>query len=331
MRLLTRIVIGPTVTALIVALTCVATRSGGAPPDQHVQEASKHFQHGVELSDDGDWRAAVIEFERAYVIAPNFHVLYDIGQCHYQLHDYPAALDAFRRYLAEGQALVPPERRAKVESDIASLKGRVASLRLSASVDGAEVGVDDMVVGTTPIAAPVVVSAGRHKLTASKAGLPALVRYVDIAGEETLDVSLDLGPSAEILARSGPAETGAQAARSSSARGRSVAPAVVAFGVTAVGMAVGSYFGLEAISNKRGLDQQCVLSSCPESSKPLYDDAERNALLSTVGFGAAIAGAWVGAAYLLFTGPRESARTPPSVALPRLVVGPGSIGAEGTF
>jgi hypothetical protein len=320
MRLLPRIVIGPTVTALFIALTCVATRSEEAPPDRHAQEASKHFQHGVELSEDGDWRAAVIEFERAYAIAPNFRVLYDIGQCHYQLHDYPAALDAFRRYLAEGQALVPPERRAKVESDIDSLRGRVASLRLSASVDGAEVGVDDLVVGTTPIAAPVVVSAGRHKLTASKAGLPEVVRYVDIAGEETLDVALDLGPQAEVPARAAP-----------SARGRSLAPAVVAFGVTAVGVAVGSYFGLQAISNKRDLDQQCVFGSCPESSKPLYAEAERNALLSTLGFGAAIAGVGVGAMYLLFTGPRESARTPPSVALPRLVVGPGSIGAEGTF
>jgi hypothetical protein len=308
------------VTALFIAFTCVATRSGAVPPDQHTQEASKHFQHGVELSEDGDWRAAVIEFERAYAIAPNFRVLYDIGQCHYQLHDYPAALDAFRRYLAEGQALVPSERRAKVESDVDSLKGRVASLRLSANVDGAEVGVDDMVIGTTPIAAPVVVSAGRHKLTASKAGLPAVVRYVDIAGEETLDVALDLGPPAAVPARAAP-----------SARGRSLAPAVVAFGVTAVGVAVGSYFGLEAISNKRDLDQQCVLGSCPESSKPLYDEAERNALLSTLGFGAAIAGASVGAMYLLFTGPRESARIPTSMALPRLVVGPGSIGAEGTF
>jgi hypothetical protein len=331
MRLLPRIAIGPTVTALFIALTCVATRSEGAPPDQHTQEASKRFQQGVELYEDGDWRAALIEFERAYAVAPNFRVLYNIAQCHYQLHDYPAALDAFRKYLADGQALVPPEQRAKTESDIESLKGRVASLRLSASVDGAEVGVDDMVVGTTPIPAPVVVSAGRHKLTASKAGLPGVVRYVDIAGEETLDVPLDLGAPPQVPVRAAPAETRVQVALGSSPRGRSLAPAVVAFGVTAVGVAVGSYFGIEAISNKHDLDQECVLGSCPESSKPLYDEAERNALLSTLGFGAAVAGACVGAMYLMFTGPRESAGPPLSVALPRLVVGPGSIGAEGTF
>jgi hypothetical protein len=108
-------------------------------------------------------------------------------------------------------------------------------------------------------------------------------------------------------------------------------PALVAFGVAAVGVGVGSYLGVLALDDKRDLDRTCALGSCPESSKPLYDDAQRSALWSTVGFGAAIAAAGAGAAYLIFAKPRESTRAPATSAPLGVVVGPGSIGVEGTF
>jgi len=306
--------------ALMAALIVAATPSRAAEPDG-APDASKHFRHGVELSDDGDWRAALIEFERAYAITPNFRVLYDIGQCRFQLHDYPGALGAFRRYLTEGADQVPGDRRTTVEADIESLKGRVAFMHLVAAENGAEVSVDDTVVGATPFAAPVAVSAGRHKVTVSKSGFASAVQYVDIAGEETLDVTLTLGAGTVAPAL---------ASTVSPARHRSIAPALVAFGIGAVGLGMGSYFGVTAVENKHDLDGTCVQSSCPASSQSLYNEAQRNALWSTVGFGAAIAGAGVGAGYLLFTRPRESA-TPSVVAEVRLLVSRGSIGAAGTF
>ena len=307
--------------AVALALALGVTPSKAAEHDGPGQEASRHFHRGVELSEDGDWRAALIEFERAYAITPNFRVLYDIGQCRFQLHDYPGALTAFQKYLADGLELVPADRRATVVSDIESLKGRVAFVRLVTPETGAEISIDDTVVGTTPFASPVTVSAGRHKVSASKSGFAGVVRYVDVAGEETLDVPIHFGA---------PTATAAGAAVSSPARGRSLAPAFVAFGVAVVGAGVGSYLGIVAIQNKHDLAGTCIADSCPASSKPLYDDAQRNALWSTVGFGAAIVGAGVGAAYLVFTRPHESKPSPASAEL-RIVVGPGSIGVAGTF
>lgn len=302
-----------------IALTLTSMPSRGAEPDAHAQEASRHFHRGVELSEESDWRAALIEFERAYAIDPNFRVLYDIGQCRYQLHDYPGALNAFQSYLEGGRGLVSPERQATVESDIDSLKGRVAFLHILTHEAGVEISVDDVVVGTTPLAAPVAVSAGRHKVTASKAGSSSEVRYVDVAGEEALDVALNLTSS----------DAPVGGATASPGQSRSLVPALVAFGAAAVGVGVGSYLGVLALDDKHDLDRTCALGSCPESSKPLYDDAQRSALWSTVAFGAAIAGAGAGVAYLIFARPRESRRAPATSA--RVRVGPGSIGVEGTF
>jgi len=288
-------------------------------PDPHTLEASKHFGHAVKLSEDGDWRAALIEFERAYAIAPNFRVLFDIGQCRYQLHDYPGALAAFQRYKNEGGDAVPPDRRAQLEADIDLLKGRVATLRVVSATTDAQVTLDDANIGTTPLSSPVAVSAGRHKLVLHKAGKTDAERSFDIAGEEMLDVRLDFGgPSIETE----PAPAG-----------RSIAPAVVGFSVAAVGIAVGSVFGLLAMGDKSDLDRACDGKSCPPSSQSTFNDGRRDGLVSTIGFAAAIAGAGAGAAYLLFTTPSrpEAASAARSVPWLQVFVGPGAIATKGTF
>ena len=39
--------------------------------DPNLREADKHFQHGVSLYVEADYRAALVEFTRAYALAPN--------------------------------------------------------------------------------------------------------------------------------------------------------------------------------------------------------------------------------------------------------------------
>jgi hypothetical protein len=303
---------------MALAASSVTRPSSAADPsgDAHPGEASKYFQQGVKLSEDGDWRAAVIEFERAYAIAPNYRVLFNIGQCRYQLHDYPGALTAFQKYLAQGGDLVPPDRRAQVTADVDLLKGRVATVRVTSPTAGAELTLDDVSLGTTPLSAPVVVSAGRHRLVASKAGLADVERTFDIAGEETLDLAIDLDAAAPTPDRA--------------TKGRSLAPAVAAFGVAAAGVAVGSIFGVMALGKKSDLDRTCDGKSCPASSQSFYDDARTDGVLSTIGFVVAIAGAGAGVVYLAITAPKAAtaATAGPHFAL---FVGPGSLVTKGTF
>jgi PEGA domain len=306
--------------ALMIALGLAVFTSPASAADpsdnSRAVEASKHFGHGVKLSEDGDWRAAVIEFERAYAIAPSYRVLFDIGQCRYQLRDYPGALTAFQKYLAEGGDLVGADRRAQVVADIDLLRGRVATLRVGSTTPGAQVTLDEVSLGTTPLSAPIAVGTGRHKLVASKAGFADVQRTFDIAGGETLDVEVDLDPT-----RSEPVRT---------SKATSLAPALASFGVAVAGVAVGSVFGLMALGKKSDLDRTCDGKACPASSQSIYNDAQTDGLVSTIGWGAAIVGAGVGAAFLVIMAPKgsEAATAEPRV---QLFVGPGWLGTKGTF
>jgi hypothetical protein len=167
----------------VVLLLCIVWPARGDSPNR---EAGAHFQRGVELYNDGDFRGALVEFKRAYAIWPRANVLYDIGQTEFQLLDYAAALKTMERYLAETGANAA--HRAEVEGTVEVLRGRVGRLAVSADAEGCDVLVDDQPAGTTP--ASVLVSVGPRKVAVTCNGRPPAVRTVEVTAGEVTRVDL---------------------------------------------------------------------------------------------------------------------------------------------
>lgn len=156
------------------------------------RDAGKHFQRGVELYNDGDFRGALVEFKKAYATWPRANVLYDIGQTEYQLLEYAAALKTMERYLAETGPNAA--HRAEVESTTEVLRGRVGRIALTVDAEGCEVTVDDQAHGTTPLEQPLLVAVGARRLTVACMGRAPSVRQVEVAAGETVTVVLKLPP-----------------------------------------------------------------------------------------------------------------------------------------
>ncbi len=147
------------------------------------EDARTHFERAVELYRESDFRAAVIEFQRAYDAAPNYKVLYNLGQTSLELQDYAGAVKAFRGYLDGGGSRIPTARKSQVEADLKKAESRVARVDITVNVDGADIAIDDVTVGRSPLREPLLVSAGRRKIVASKAGVNPVMRVIDVAGE----------------------------------------------------------------------------------------------------------------------------------------------------
>jgi tetratricopeptide (TPR) repeat protein len=155
------------------------------------REASERFDRALSFVAEGNLSAALIEFRAAYDLVPSYKVLYNIGQVHFQLRDYARALEAFERYLEDGGADVPGPRRAEVAEHIATLRARVSQVTILVNV-AAQIAIDDEVVGTSPLSKPVLLGAGRHKISAVKEGYAPLTRDVDVAGARDERIALDL-------------------------------------------------------------------------------------------------------------------------------------------
>jgi hypothetical protein len=155
------------------------------------REAAKHFQRGVDLYNDGDFRGALVEFKKAYSTWPRANVLYDIGQTEYQLLDYASALRTMERYLAETGSTAP--HRQDVEASVEILRGRVGRVAVT-SESGCDVTVDDQPAGTTPLDGPVLVSVGQRKIAVNCSGQRSVAKRVEVAAGETLPVELRPAP-----------------------------------------------------------------------------------------------------------------------------------------
>jgi hypothetical protein len=177
---------------VLAALITVAAAPTPAQADNNnnAREAAKHFQRGVDLYNDGDFRGALVEFKTAYSTWPRANVLYDIGQTEYQLLDYASALKTMERYLAETGASAP--HRQDVEAAVEVLRGRVGRVAVTSEA-GCEVTVDDQSAGTTPLDAPVLVSVGQRRLAVNCAGQRTASKRVEVAAGQT--VALELRPA----------------------------------------------------------------------------------------------------------------------------------------
>ena len=174
------------------AASAFASDSAGLDAET-LNKARAHFEQGVEFYAEGDYRAALIELQRAYELNRTYKLLYNLGQVAYELRDYAGAERYFRDYLAKGGSELSPERHREIKQELARLRTRVATLRVTTNQPSATVRVDDHVVVNPE--GSLRVSAGRRAIRAEAPGFAPVERVVDVTGGEDLKVDLSFGPS----------------------------------------------------------------------------------------------------------------------------------------
>lgn len=167
-----------------------------APESAALAEARAHYERALALFDEGRLPASLAEFEAAYEGSHRPAILYNMGSVHALMGHAVEAVDTLRRYLSEGAGSIDPARREAVENEIAIQEARIARVLLSVNVPGAEVAVDDVPVGSTPLSDSLRVSAGEHVISARADGFdPTRFRF-SVAGSEQRTIALELNARA---------------------------------------------------------------------------------------------------------------------------------------
>jgi hypothetical protein len=309
----------------IALLSLVLTGSPLAEPIQPAQADSSpvterargRFHQGVQLFNEGGFEAALGEFRKAYQLTPSYRILFNIAQTYVELHDYVNAYRTLKQYLQEGGTEITPARRTQVDELYQKVVERVAYLEVTANVEGADIRVDDITVGTSPLAASVPVNSGPRRITAIKPGYAVASRAITLAGAESAKVALELaelGPSRTDQNTSGKELVGAVA---DTAEPTSPSQTGLILGLAATaGCAVATgVFGWLALSAKKDFDNELV--KVP-TTRDRIDSARRKTdtyahLTDALGAATIISGAV--ALYLVLTSSDEPTRRTASVAL----------------
>jgi hypothetical protein len=182
----------------LTTLPPAAARAQAAPPplSQALHgEGKQAYDSAKLLAENNDFGGALEEFSHAYRLSKDPRLLYNMAICEKGLHHYARMKAVLEQYLREGGAAVDADSRAVAQQALTAIKSLVASLRVNANEGGAEVLVDGRTVGKTPLAAPVSVDLGPHKVTVQKEGFDTAEQSVDAAGGTEVPVSFSLTAS----------------------------------------------------------------------------------------------------------------------------------------
>lgn len=307
--------------AILLALL-LGTSVVRAQPPSHVDEGRARFNKGVALFRTSEFRAALVEFNRAYAIAPSYRIQFNIGQTCAELQDHVCAMKAFERYLADGSSKGQPAHRTIAEGEVKRLRSLVASVRVFVNVPGAEISVDDVRVGMSPVAEPISVSAGRRKLTATRPPLAPVSMFVDVAGGDATELHLDLVAASPAAVA---APHASAPAPSSSLDPPSRTPFWVGVGTTSALAIATVTFGMLSVKAKSDLDS--TLGRFGASASAIEGERtrlERLTLVTNIVGGTALAAAALTTVLHFTTKPSKESSS-------QVGIGPGWVTVAHTF
>ena len=279
---------------------------------------------GVTLADTGKCREAVEKLERAEKLHHAPTTATRLGECEIEIGRIVAGTERLQRVVREPlpanahPAFAAAVARAQKALDAAL--PRIATLKLA--ITGAPhpiVTIDGDALPDAALDVPRRIDPGAHAVEVRAPGYRPVSATAVLNAGELKSLSLELVPDPDAKVAEAPSAPPAPRPERPSK-----APALVAFGVGAVGLGLGIAGALAVDSRTRTLDQRCDANRvCPSDAGSDLDQAKTWATVSTAGFITGGVGAVTGLVLLLVS------RSPSSTVRPS--VGAGSVGLHGVF
>lgn len=267
---------------------------------------------GVKLAQDGQCAEALPKLERAEKLHHSQIVLTRLGDCYIKLGQLIAGIESLRAVLREPLTESASEtlKQAYAEAGMLVEANKPKLAKLTIKVTGVESATEvDLAIDGKPMPSALLGAAhvsdpGEHNVSVSAPGYVAASRKVTLApgAEESVTLALDPDPDAraELLRAQLPEEPGsalpsvALNSQASQASAPNHWPAYLTWGASAVALGVGVGFGLAALDNRNTLDERCPNKLCPPEAQDLLNTSRTNATISTIAYGAGVAGLAVG-------------------------------------
>ena len=175
---------------MTVLARAVPARSDEPDPRARAQEL---LDHGNRLFREGDKREALALYRQAYDAFASPKLFFSIAECEESLGERTGAMRDFAHFL-EAAPDASEEARAEARDRVTVLTPLLAAITVEAEANQL-VQVDEERIGATPLALPIWVEPGPHRVTVSRSvGLPWVTR-VEARPGERLTVSAPALPS----------------------------------------------------------------------------------------------------------------------------------------
>jgi hypothetical protein len=146
------------------------------------------------LYEDGDFQGAIQKLKSSYEASKDARLLWNMAACEKNLRHYAEVARLVDRYLAEGGALVSEQDRADAVALVSTVKSFVTTLTVDVDQAGAVILMDEQPLGKSPLAAPLQVDMGVHKIRVTKAGFVDFTTAPELPGGQPFHVFATMVP-----------------------------------------------------------------------------------------------------------------------------------------
>lgn len=302
-----------------------------SPADRAAAEAL--FRDAKQLYAKKRYAEACRKLEESQRLDPQGGTLLNLAVCHAREGRTASAWVEFQEAIDVAKKAKRADRVRLAEKELAQLEKKLARLTVEvpseARVSGLNIERGGERVGEGAWGTAVPVDPGVEiEISASAEGYKTwrTTLQVSAAEQKTLVVpKLEKLPPPPPQPKAKPGDADDADARERSRETEGLI-AYVAGGVGLVGVGVGSYFGLSAMSKKNATDDHCDGSLCDKEGLELNEQANRAATISNIGFGVGVIGLGVGTYFFLVSrADGDERRAPAKTSGVRLVP---SIGAR---
>jgi hypothetical protein len=336
-----------------VCATVLACTGGTALAQSDADRATARQlgQDGENALSAKDYKRAEDDFRRAESLIHAPTLLLGLARACAAQGKFLDAQEAYQRIIREGVAPGAPDAFKKAveaaKTEVQDVSPKIGGVTISVKAAGGgdvpnvKVTIDDAPVSAAALGVKRAANPGPHVVSASADGFKPATLNVTVPVGGAIDAPLtlekDLSAPASPAAQPGPTDANAPAqqpatpeqATAEAPAGHSILP-WIAFGVGGVGLGLGAVTGILAIGKHSDLSKNCTNGTCGPQQQSDLDSYHTLGLLSTVGFIVGGVGAAAGVTLLILQ-PKASPDAAPATPAARLVIGPGSVGAVGTF
>ncbi len=314
------------VAGLVAAAAVAAAGQALAQPREptKAERAQNLFDVGMKLMDARDFAHACPLLEQSEQLDPGMGTRFRIAECYEGTGRLASAWALFTAVAEEAKWAQTPDREKVARQRAAALEPRLSKLAINVparlgTLVGLDVRLDGKPVPREHWGAPRPADPGEHRIEIKATGRKPWegAAKVDRPGTSVaVDAPEDLEAApAEIAPAPGPSPEPAPAEPEGPRfwTTQRIAAAGAA-GVGAIGLVLGTGFGISAASKWSDAESRCEGGDhdrCSASAVSLGDEASSAATVSTIGFLLGVAGVGAGA-YLWFTAPSEPAEPSPA-------------------
>ena len=276
--------------------------------------ATQLFKEGRNLVDQGRVPEGCRKLEESQRLDPGGGTLLNVALCHEKEGRTATAWAEFTEALGIAKKDDRPQRIELAQSHITAIEPTLSHLVIqvpsASDLPDLEVKRDGSAIRRAAWGTSMPVDPGEHVIEASAQGKLPWKQSVTVGGKaDSKTVAIPVLELAPVAPPAPPPTTNEASVSPVQVRTTGRSPAGwVAIGFGAVGIGVGSYFGLHAMSLQRESDRGCT-PGCTDDAASKNSDAIKSANLATVGFGVGIVGVGLGTILLLTSGGSSSPRS----------------------